>query len=487
MDAEAPSSPLSSPPESEVGVILGSPLPSPGRELPDPSGCPSKQSGTNLLPGSPSIPARNLGKGHANEPTPHPTEKQARQGAASVAGGSGARSTPTSPALPGVDDPQCRRTAGSLPSTAPDDSTRIPEGLNPSGQPATDTNGQSRAVRSRSQPTPDASGLPEQTGEMLPAPVADVAESHPRAAPTASPGSDGSAGQQQAEQARRPKARASSGRPRTAPKAGASSKGPGMQVISDSSQPAAQKRKADAGHGNPAKKTRPAPAPRKSAKDKRWEAPFVYTDERSPLANADLRAILLHPAAWDILTPEEKQDVLAKFPDGTPLLDAGTPAARPDTTSLRNDDNFRHDCARYCEGIQLGQHDEEWLAQAWTAHEKHRLGHYDGFLREQFEEEWSIKLPAPAPPEGSGEPSGSGTMESPPGPPRPAGHDALSPSATHEAAASGEQALPMTVADVKEDDGKTAAAANGEPAPDLPAPRTTGFPPPAEGVSASPG
>lgn len=30
-------------------------------------------------------------------------------------------------------------------------------------------------------------------------------------------------------------------------------------------------------------------ATRKSAKDKKWEAPFVYTDERSPLARVDLR------------------------------------------------------------------------------------------------------------------------------------------------------------------------------------------------------
>jgi hypothetical protein len=59
---------------------------------------------------------------------------------------------------------------------------------------------------------------------------------------------------------------------------------------------------------------------------------------------------------------------------------------------LRNDDNFRHDCARYCENIELGQHDEDWLSQAWTAHEKHKRGDYDEFLRQQFEEEWDVKL-----------------------------------------------------------------------------------------------
>lgn len=111
-------------------------------------------------------------------------------------------------------------------------------------------------------------------------------------------------------------------------------------------------------------------------------------------ANADYQAILLHPLAWDILTPEEKQDVLAKFPDETHLLGASTQDARPNPASLRNDDNFRYDCARYCENIQLGRHDEEWLSQAWVAHEKHKRGDYDEFLRERFEAEWETKLPA---------------------------------------------------------------------------------------------
>jgi hypothetical protein len=94
-----------------------------------------------------------------------------------------------------------------------------------------------------------------------------------------------------------------------------------------------------------------------------------------------------------VLTPEERSDVLSKFPDKTQILNAGTPDARPNTVSLRNDDNFRYDCARYRENLELGRHDEEWLAQAWTAHEKHKRGDYDEFLRKQFEEDWGIELP----------------------------------------------------------------------------------------------
>ncbi|KAK4250379.1 hypothetical protein C7999DRAFT_11854 [Corynascus novoguineensis] len=187
------------------------------------------------------------------------------------------------------------------------------------------------------------------------------------------------------------------------------------QGSGEASQSSTQKRKASiARKPASAKKARSITSgDRKSAaQDKKWEAPFVFTNSKSPLANASLRAstrsssfeimrsanaafkaILLHPDAWDVLTPEEKKDVLAKFPDETRILNAGSEAARPDLASLANDDNFRYDCARYCENIELGRHDEEWLTQAWVAHEKHKRGDYDEFLREQFEEDWGTEMP----------------------------------------------------------------------------------------------
>jgi hypothetical protein len=59
----------------------------------------------------------------------------------------------------------------------------------------------------------------------------------------------------------------------------------------DSAQISAQKRKASMS-SKPATSKKPrrvASAAKKSAQDKKWEAPFVYTDAKSPLANADLR------------------------------------------------------------------------------------------------------------------------------------------------------------------------------------------------------
>ncbi|KAK3327565.1 Asx homology domain-containing protein [Cercophora scortea] len=127
---------------------------------------------------------------------------------------------------------------------------------------------------------------------------------------------------------------------------------------------------------------------------KKWEAPYVFTDTRSPLAYANLREMLLLPEAWDLLTPEEKADILSKFPDDRHILNAGTPESCPNRESLRNDDNFRHDCARYCENIAQGRHDEEWLEQAWVAHQRHVRGDFDEHLQKRFEEDWGVKPPS---------------------------------------------------------------------------------------------
>ncbi|KAI8311020.1 histone acetylation protein 2 [Colletotrichum sp. SAR11_59] len=139
----------------------------------------------------------------------------------------------------------------------------------------------------------------------------------------------------------------------------------------------------------------------------KWTAEKLLTDTKSPLASADLRTILCQPAAWDILTPAERAEIIALFPAGTRILDEGTENARPDLDALRNDNNFRHDCATYTDNIAQGKHDPEWLEQAWAARERRRMGDFDDYLVQKFEDEWSCELPedfkprrdAPAPAE----------------------------------------------------------------------------------------
>ncbi|KAJ4255381.1 hypothetical protein NW762_009376 [Fusarium torreyae] len=132
---------------------------------------------------------------------------------------------------------------------------------------------------------------------------------------------------------------------------------------------------------------------RKAARRSKWNADNILTDPKSPLASADLRSILSNPMAWDILEKEEKADILALFPDSQHILNPGTEDACPDFASLMNDDSFRYDCAAYTENIAQGRHDPEWLAQAWAAHERRKIGDFDEYLNNKFKDEWDVELP----------------------------------------------------------------------------------------------
>ncbi|CAM1508074.1 Fc.00g049220.m01.CDS01 [Cosmosporella sp. VM-42] len=125
----------------------------------------------------------------------------------------------------------------------------------------------------------------------------------------------------------------------------------------------------------------------------KWNAKNILVDEKSPLATADLRAVLSNPMAWEALDEEDREEILALFPDDQHILSAGIQDARPDFVSLMNDDSFRHDCAAYVENIRQGRHDPEWLASAWAAHERRKIGDFDEFLENKFREEWEIDLP----------------------------------------------------------------------------------------------
>lgn len=103
--------------------------------------------------------------------------------------------------------------------------------------------------------------------------------------------------------------------------------------------------------------------------------------------------MLLQPAAWDCLTDEDKKEILALMPDKTHILSSGTPDARPNFQSLRNDDNFRHDCDQYVANLSNGMHDPTWLKDAWIAHGRRNAGQFDEFHIRKLELEWGATIP----------------------------------------------------------------------------------------------
>ncbi|KAI1214835.1 Asx homology domain-containing protein [Annulohypoxylon truncatum] len=150
------------------------------------------------------------------------------------------------------------------------------------------------------------------------------------------------------------------------------------------------------GQGPALKKTKSVkntPTSARKSRSKYDNPDEMLTNPRAPLAKVNLRDLLCSSKAWDVLSPEEKKSVLDKFPDEKEVLDAGTENARPDIAALRNNDNFRHDAARYQEDLRKGWHDPEWIRQAQAAHRRRALGDYNEYLAARFEEDWGIPMP----------------------------------------------------------------------------------------------
>ncbi|RDA91606.1 hypothetical protein CP533_4639 [Ophiocordyceps camponoti-saundersi (nom. inval.)] len=113
----------------------------------------------------------------------------------------------------------------------------------------------------------------------------------------------------------------------------------------------------------------------------------LLTNTTSPLAQADLRSILSNPIAWTALDATDRAEILALFPDRQHIIECG-PESRPNFATLMNDDSFRYDCAAYTTNLAAGRHDEEWLADAWAAHERRKAGDFDAYLDSKFADEW---------------------------------------------------------------------------------------------------
>ncbi|CAK7233376.1 hypothetical protein SCUCBS95973_008573 [Sporothrix curviconia] len=125
----------------------------------------------------------------------------------------------------------------------------------------------------------------------------------------------------------------------------------------------------------------------------RWQTDFVLANTRSPLIHFDLRTLLCQPEAWSALDADEQQDVLALLPPDAGILDAGTDKARPDVASLKNDNNFRHDCARYRSDLAAGFLNKNWLEEAFEAHAMRQEGLFDAYVIEAFESSWGVEVP----------------------------------------------------------------------------------------------
>lgn len=78
--------------------------------------------------------------------------------------------------------------------------------------------------------------------------------------------------------------------------------------------------------------------------------------------------------------------------------------------ALRNNNNFRHDVARYQDNLGKGKHDPEWIRQAQDAHRKRELGMYTEYLASRFENDWGMQMPGQEDGGGGGQEAGVGGL-----------------------------------------------------------------------------
>ncbi|KAH6655298.1 hypothetical protein BKA67DRAFT_232784 [Truncatella angustata] len=81
-------------------------------------------------------------------------------------------------------------------------------------------------------------------------------------------------------------------------------------------------------------------------------------NEHSALAQTNLRALILDPEVWKLLTPEQVAQVQKYWPGDS---------YNGDLSALASNDHLRHDIAEYQKALAAGQHDPEWLRQAKAA------------------------------------------------------------------------------------------------------------------------
>lgn len=86
----------------------------------------------------------------------------------------------------------------------------------------------------------------------------------------------------------------------------------------------------------------------------------LLVDENSALTRTNLRALILDPEVWKLLTPEQIARVQKYWPGDS--FNGGLNA-------LASNDHLRHDIVEYQKALAAGQHDAEWIRQAKAANQ----------------------------------------------------------------------------------------------------------------------
>ncbi|MCJ1331292.1 hypothetical protein MMC10_007981 [Thelotrema lepadinum] len=109
---------------------------------------------------------------------------------------------------------------------------------------------------------------------------------------------------------------------------------------------------------------------------------------KSKLNNVDLTNFFLSPAAWELLTDDQRKHLKDRLPPHISYDESG----RPSFEFLKYDMNWKSDLRLFKEDLADGKYEPEWLMEAQQAMEDRAAGKFDAWKLQKFEEHWGQKL-----------------------------------------------------------------------------------------------
>ncbi|PCH05173.1 Hypothetical protein PENO1_023930 [Penicillium occitanis (nom. inval.)] len=159
---------------------------------------------------------------------------------------------------------------------------------------------------------------------------------------------------------------------------------------------AAAKPDSDAGHLE-TKAMSSAPKPNAARKRGPWGEDYLMTSTKSPLINAKLVELFLHPKAWECLEEDEKRELLSLLPahiHPNPDPDPNDPEAKippiPESF-LRYETSWRTALRNFQSDLESGRYRPDWQRQAKEAVQERAQGKFDDFKEQEFEQFWGQK------------------------------------------------------------------------------------------------
>lgn len=148
------------------------------------------------------------------------------------------------------------------------------------------------------------------------------------------------------------------------------------------------------------KPVRATVAKKTPAKSKVFDPVFITTNSTSRLGKADVYHMLLEPAAWTSLSPEQQITLLSMLPQDSATIAliekvkrGETEGTRPHAFNISND-CFRTDVAKFKEDLKNGHLAKTWQSSAEQAIIERAAGDYDEWKAEESELWWGQKADA---------------------------------------------------------------------------------------------